>query len=88
MFRARGPNDVVFYTGGSMISRTISDGDRVSLRSGDETVLVRDVSVDGPGRFSGDIYGFEPSHATEVNGLRIGERVQFENRHVFGVDGN
>jgi len=85
MLTEKGPNDVVFYTSGELIVHTISDGDSLTLRSDDQDVLVRDVVVLEPGRYSATIYGFEPSRATELNGLRLDQRIQFGERHVFGV---
>jgi hypothetical protein len=85
MLIARGPDDIVMYVGeGKLLMRSITEGDRVTLRSGDQSVLVRDVSIVAPGEFSGVIYGFEPSHATEVNGLQLEQRVAFNESHVFG----
>ena len=85
MFADIGPNDVVTYTSRKMITHTISDGDEVTLRSTDQDVLVREVAIVEPGRYSGTIYGFEPSRALERNGLSLDQRVEFSEKQVFGV---
>lgn len=87
MFIERGPNDVIIYVGdGHILKHTISNGDSVTLISGDESVLVRDVLVLSPGQFSGTIYGFEPSFATEYKGLELDQRIEFAERHIFGCN--
>ncbi len=86
MLAERVPNETIFYTGGTLVRHTIAEGDRLSLRSGDQSVLVRDISIIGIDRYAGTIYGFEPSHATEHNGLRLDQRIKFWDKNIFGVD--
>jgi hypothetical protein len=87
MFNSRGPNDVTFYTAGNIVRHTLNDGDNVTLRSGDKTVFVREVVTISAGRFSGTIYGFEPSHLTACNGLELDQQVEFQEHHIFGCGG-
>lgn len=87
MFTKRGPNESIFYTGGKLIRHTIVEGDELTLRSGDQDVLVRNVSILGPDHYSGTIYGFEPSRATEKNGLHLEQQIEFYDRNIFGVRG-
>ena len=86
MFVEREPNEVIFYTAGELIQHTIVDGDKLTLRShAGEDVLVRDVKILGPDRYSGTIYGFEPSRATEHADLKLDQHVEFHERNIFGA---
>ncbi|WP_267123658.1 hypothetical protein [Xanthomonas sacchari] len=86
MFIEREPNEVIFYTAGELIQHTIIDGDKLTLRSrAGEDILVRDVKVLGHDRYSGTIYGFEPSRAIEHAGLRLEQLVDFHESNIFGV---
>lgn len=86
MFAERGPNETVFYTGGTLVRHKISEGDDLTLRSGDQSVLVRDISILGPDHYAGTIYGFQPNHATEHNGLHLDQRIEFHDKNIFGVN--
>jgi hypothetical protein len=86
MFADRGPTDVVFYTAGELIKHTVIEGDELTLRSREgEDVLVRNVRILGPDRYSGTIYGFEPSHATEHAGMELEQQVEFHESNIFAV---
>jgi len=69
---------------GQPLKDKVVDGDSVSLRLGDESVLVRNVVTLRPGHFSGVIYGFEPSCTLEYGGLRVGQAVEFGEKQIFG----
>ncbi|MEG9857230.1 hypothetical protein [Stenotrophomonas sepilia] len=86
MLTERVPNETIFYTGGSLVRHAIAEGDRLSLRSGDQNVVVRDIAIIGLDHYAGTIYGFEPSHAIEHNGLRLDQRIEFWDKNIFGVD--
>jgi len=47
MFAQRGPNETVFHTGGTLIRHAVVESDHLTLRSGDQDVLVRNVSMLG-----------------------------------------
>jgi len=85
MFVERGPNETIFYTSGRLIRHEIRDGDELTLRSGDQDVLVRDVRILGPDRYSGTIYGFEPSRVTEHHGLQLDQKIEFREPNIFAV---
>lgn len=72
---------------GKKIKNSITDGDEVTLKIGDEDILVRDVVAISPGKFSGTVYGFEPSHTVEFSGLKLGQSVEFQERHVISCHG-
>ena len=85
MLTERSPTDSIFYVGnGPRIKHAVSDGDAVTLRSGDQRILVRDVAQLSPGLFTGTIYGFEPSMTTDYKGLKLGQKLEFSERHIFG----
>jgi len=85
MLTERSPTDSIFYVGnGPKIKRSVSDGDAVTLRLDDQRVLVRDVTQLSPGLFTGTIYGFEPSMTTERKGLKLGQKLEFSECHIFG----
>jgi hypothetical protein len=53
------------------------------LRMHDEAILVRAIRHEGDGTYSGEIYGFEPHHGVQFDGLKLGDRVVFREEHVF-----
>ncbi|MGV7176015.1 hypothetical protein [Xanthomonas axonopodis] len=87
MFTERGQNEAIFYTGGTLVAHKIIDGDDLTLRSGDQDVLVRSVKILGPDHYGGTIYGFEPSRALEHNGLQLDQVIEFYDKNIFGVRG-
>ena len=48
---------------------------------------VRDVSILGPDHYKGTIYGFEPSKATDLNGLQLDQEIEFYDKNIFAVRG-
>jgi hypothetical protein len=87
MFAERGPNETIFYTRGELVAHKVIDGDDLTLRSGDQDVLVRSVKILGPDHYSGTIYGFEPNRAVEHNGLQLDQVIEFYDKNIFGVRG-
>jgi hypothetical protein len=87
MFSDRNPTLGIIYVGadvpGQKIKNSIIDGDSVALMLLNESVLISDVSTIYPGKFSGVVYGFEPSGATEFGGLKLGDIVNFSDYHVL-----
>lgn len=77
MLAERGPNETIFYTNGKLIKHTVSEGSSLVLRSGDQGVLVRVVSILGRNHFAGIIYKFEPSSAAGRDGLQLDQRIEF-----------
>ena len=88
MFALRSPHETIFYTSGEMVQFTIAVDDQITLRSGDQSVLIRVVNLLDPNRFSGIIYGFEPGHAIEHNGLELNQHIEFAENQIFGVTKN
>lgn len=88
MFTNRPPDQGIIFVEnieqGAQFKSSILDGDSVTLRIGDERVLVRNINRHGSGRYKGTIYGFEPSCGLEYDGLKLGEEVEFDESHVFG----
>jgi hypothetical protein len=86
MFTERAAGQNIFYVGDKQRrKREIAHGDSVTLKSGDRTVLVRKVHILQPHGFSGEIQGFEPPSPTEEYGeMKVGQRIEFSERHVFG----
>jgi hypothetical protein len=91
MFSDRKPTLAITYVGsevpGQKVKNSINDGDSVALMLLGESVLIRDVGTIYPGKFSGIVYGFEPSGATEFGGLKIGDIVNFSESHVLLCSG-
>jgi hypothetical protein len=61
----------------------VGDGDSVTLRKDGEAVLVRSIKALGSSRYTGIIYGFEPSYELEYHGLNLGDEVVFEEKHII-----
>ena len=91
MFTERQEGQGIVFVGhhvpGSQIKTSVSAGDSVTLRIGDEHVLVRDIKPIGAGRYKGVIYGFEPSYALEYEGLELEQDLEFDESHIFGCSG-
>ncbi len=68
---------------GELIKDSIKDGDSVVLRKNGENVLVRDVAKLAGSYFKGTIYGFEPSHSLEYQGLKIDDALEFEEQNII-----
>lgn len=88
VFQVRREGDSPVFAGrhrpGERIKSEIQDGDDVVLRLEAESVLVRNIRRDREGRYSGEVYGFEPSFSLEFGGIRVGETVTFDERNVIG----
>lgn len=87
MFADRDRTLAITYVGtnatGQKTKNSIVDGDSVALQLLNENVLIRDVSTIYPGKFTGVVYGFEPSGAAEHGGLKVGDIVNFSDYHVL-----
>jgi len=87
MFSDRNPTLDIIYVGedvaGQKLKSSINDGDSVVLKRLNENVLIRDVGTIYPGKFTGIIYGFDPSGATEFGGLKVDDIVNFSESHVL-----
>lgn len=87
MFNKRPQDQGIVFVGdhvpGNVIKQTISAGDSVTLRIGEESVLVRALVVAGSDRFKGTVYGFEPSFSPKYNELELEQEVEFQESHVF-----
>jgi hypothetical protein len=88
MFDKRGNGQGIFFVSnhipGQPIKSAVNEGDSVTLRKDGEDVLVRSVKAVGSSRYTGIIYGFEPSYELEYQGLNLGDEVEFEEQHIFG----
>lgn len=91
MFSDRNPALGITYVGsdvpGQNVKNAVVDGDSVALQLLNESVLIRDISTIYPGKFSGIVYGFEPSRAIEFGGLKVGDIVNFSERHILLCSG-
>ena len=91
MFTERESTDGILFMSkvvkGKRIKDSINDGDEVTLKIGDETILVRDAVATGAGSFNGTVFGFEPSHSIEFRGLKLQQSVDFLERHVISCYG-
>ncbi len=84
--RPPGPIPVVCrnHTPGQLHRDTITDGDSVGLRLGQEGVQINNVVVLEGGKFRGRINGFG-SCELEYQGHKIDDVVEFEELHIFAL---
>ena len=87
-FAQRQPGDAPLFNqdvglGDPLPARKVADASHAALKKGDGGVLVRAIQHDGDGGYIGEIYGFEPHHGTQFEGLKLGERIAFGEEHVF-----
>src|SRR6267378_3735222 len=71
---------IIFQNSGPKLDMTIADGDTVTLKLGDVSVIVIDIKAIGTGSYQGTIDGFEMHPGTEYKGYRIGDSVTFPER--------
>lgn len=61
---------------------TVENNDLVVLRIGNESVFIKDVNKLGSSSYSGTVFGFEPSFSTEIEGIKLNDKVDFEEKHI------
>lgn len=71
------------YVSGQPMRDAVSNGDDVVLHMEGESILVKNVKALGASRFKGTIYGFEPSHVIEYQGMKLDDEVEFEEQHII-----
>lgn len=87
-FRKRQHGSVIAvgnYAPGDVVGRKgLADATDAVLHTRDGTrVLVRSIKSVGSKEFTAEIYGFDPSHGTEHEGMRIGDMIRFNELHGF-----
>lgn len=87
-FAVRRPGDSPIttqnFTPGNRLKNTnLSNATDAVLHKGSERILVRGIVKQLDGQFSAEIYGFEPSHGLDFEGMKVGERIVFRDEHVF-----
>ena len=91
MFTERPKDQGIFFVwrhGLNTSSRTsISASSTVTLRIGDERILVRDIASISLNLYKGVVFGFEPSFGVEYKELKLGQLVQFNESNIFGCNG-
>ena len=87
MFNKRVPGSTINmigrHTRGQQFKASVDNGDSVTLKVGEQHVLIRNVLSLGSGRFCGVISGFEPSFKVEHEGMRVEQKIEFENENIF-----
>jgi hypothetical protein len=84
MLNERPANQRIYYVGSQQLPKhEVAHGDSVTLKTGNQIVLVSRVHAREPYGFSGEIQGFEPSGAEEYAGMKVGERIDFSERNVY-----
>jgi hypothetical protein len=63
--------------------KTVIAGDTVTLKIGQEIILIHKTEVLGDGKYSGEIHGFEPSCSVDYQGHFLEDIVEFEEANVF-----
>ena len=89
-FATRRPGDGPVITQGLSPGQTLrpepAGAKNAVLKTDCERVLVRAVHHQTEGTYTGEIYGFEPSYSLEFGGMKVGERIEFRDEHVFSCD--
>lgn len=87
MFDKRDQGIGIIFVGnvvpGERIRDTVRNRDSIVLHKNGENVLIRSVQSLGDLKFKGVIYGFEPSHELEYQGLRVDDEVEFEEQQII-----
>ena len=73
----------IFVNIGRRLRIEIADGDSVTLKLKDVSVIIHQVVSTGASRYRGTIAGFENWLGPTCKGYAIGEKVDFTERQVF-----
>ena len=71
------------YVPGQKLSQTVEEADQVTLKNGDQYVLIDSVKEIGPNQYTGTIYGFENPIEIKSGNLNIGDVINFRDSHIF-----
>jgi signal transduction histidine kinase len=63
-----------------------TDAQWVTLKRGDELVLVRAIGARSDGSFLGEVFGLDAEAPLETNGIRYGDQIAFQAEHVFACE--
>ena len=84
MFSSRNPTRSILYTGNPLnMKNSIVDGDTVTLKIESTDVYVKNIKNLGNGKYSGEVYGFEPFNPTELKNLKLGDAIEFKESEIF-----
>lgn len=87
MFNTRAPGATIIMIGrhphGRNLKTSVENGDSVTLRAGEQHVLIQNVASLGDGQYCGVISGFEPSFKLEHEGLKMEQKVEFKAENIF-----
>ncbi len=76
------------HTPSQEFKNTIENGDSVTLHIEKESVSVKNISRLPDNSFTGNVLGFEPSFTLELNGIKIGDEIHFNEKHIFTCSSN
>ncbi len=86
-FERPASREVFFARSGPLIKTRILDGDIVTLKLGEVSVIVHSIVSTSAGRYRGTIAGFEKGLGLTCEGYSVGEAVEFTERQMFGCAG-
>ncbi len=75
------------YEPGTKFKNSVENGDEVTLKIDNESILVRNVQIKGNGKYSGTVYGFEPSIELTYKDLSLDDEVEFEEINIISCSG-
>jgi hypothetical protein len=89
-FSVRPANTDIFFgwdspTGQPVNDKTLTDCLYARLEMKEQRVLVEDVSTDNRQTFTGRVRGFYPAVVEIFEGMSIGEKIEFEESHIFSA---
>ncbi len=73
---------------GQKFKNTIENGDSATLHIEKEAVYVKNIVRLPDNSFSGRVFGFEPSFSLEFNGIKIGDKTNFNEEHIITCSSN
>ncbi|HDL01404.1 MAG TPA: hypothetical protein ENH23_04145 [candidate division Zixibacteria bacterium] len=76
------------HTPGKEFKNSIENGDTITLHIEKESVYVKNILRLSDNNFSGKVLGFEPSFSLEFNGVKIGDKVNFNEEHIITCSSN
>ena len=65
------------------LNDSVEDGDDVTLKRGDQHILVNSIKLIEHDRYTGVIKGFENPIEIQSGNLKVGDTIRFNHHHIF-----
>lgn len=84
--RRTGPTGIVFigpYIQGKPLKHSVSEGDPVELRIGENSIRITGISSIQGSKYKGKIHSFGPRPCLQLGDFKVGQEVEFSYDNIF-----